>query len=116
MKILENKVAVVYGNGDVGGAIAKAFACEGATVFLTGRTSAKLDAIAHEILPRDGLIETAKLDALDEQAVEKHLDDVLTKAGKIDISFNAIGVSQKGVQNTPLTELSVENFFLPISL
>jgi len=33
MKKLENKVAVVYGNGTVGGVIAKAFAREGAKVF-----------------------------------------------------------------------------------
>ena len=57
-----------------------------------------------------------KLDALDEQAVEKHLDDVISKGGKIDISFNAIGLSQKGVQNIPLTQLSVEIFSFPINL
>jgi hypothetical protein len=34
MKRLENKVAVVYGDGAAGGAIAKAFAREGAMVFL----------------------------------------------------------------------------------
>jgi len=33
MKRLENKVAVVYGDGGVGGVIAKAFAREGANVF-----------------------------------------------------------------------------------
>jgi len=42
MKRLENKVAVVYGDGAIGGAIAKAFAREGAKVFLTGRTLTKL--------------------------------------------------------------------------
>jgi NADP-dependent 3-hydroxy acid dehydrogenase YdfG len=46
MKRLENKVAVVYSAGTVGSAIAKAFAQDGAKVFLTGRTSKKLDAIA----------------------------------------------------------------------
>jgi len=38
MKRLENKVAVVYGNGATGSAIAKAFARQGARIFLTGRT------------------------------------------------------------------------------
>ncbi|HEY4656184.1 MAG TPA: hypothetical protein VIH22_16815 [Cyclobacteriaceae bacterium] len=33
MKRLENKVAVVYGDGEAGGAIAKDFAREGAMVF-----------------------------------------------------------------------------------
>src|SRR5882762_6591344 len=114
MKRLENKVAVVYGDGNVGSAIAKAFAREGARVFLTGRTATKLKAIADEIASGGGAIETAQLDALDEQAVEKHMSEVIRKAGKIDISFNAIGIPQKGIQGIPLTELSVESFSLPI--
>jgi len=114
MNRLEKKVAVVYGNGAIGAAVAKAFACEGAMVFLTGRTLAKLEAIANEILPMKGGIETAQVDALNEQAVEKHLSEVIKKTGQIDISFNAIGIPQKGVQGIPLTELPVESFSLPI--
>lgn len=114
MKRLENKVAVVYGDGTVGSAIAKTFAREGADVFLTGRTVSKLDAIAGEILSGGGAIETAQLDALDEQVVEAHMSEIVRKAGKVDISFNAIGIPQKGIQGTALTELSLENFTLPI--
>jgi len=114
MKRLENKVAVVYGDGGVGGVIAKAFAREGANVFLTGRTLKKLNAIADDIAAGGGTIETATLDALDEQAVEEHMRETVKKAGRVDISFNAIGISQKGIQGIPLTELSVENFSLPI--
>ena len=115
MKRLENKVAIVYGDGSVGGAIAKAFAREGARVFLTGRTTKKLDAIAEEILSNGGVIETAQLNALDEKAVEEHMSETVWKAGQVDITFNAIGVSQKGIQSLPLVELSVENFSLPIT-
>lgn len=115
MKRLENKVAVVYGDGATGTAIAKAFAKEGAKVFLTGRTLTKLDAIADKILSGGGVVETTKLDALDEQAVEKHMSEVIKKAGKVDISFNAIGIPQTGIQGTLLTELSLEKFSRPIS-
>ncbi len=115
MNRLENKVAVVYGDGSIGAAIAKAFAREGARVFFTGRTMAKLDAVAGEVLPGVGTIETAQVNALDEQAVEKHMEDVIKKAGKIDISFNAIGIPQTGIQGIPFTELSVESFSLPIT-
>jgi len=115
MKRLENKVAVIYGDGTVGGAIAKSFAQEGAKVFLTGRTLEKLDAIANEIKSNGGTVETGKLDALDEKAVEKHMSEIIKQAGKIDISFNAIGIPQKGIQGIPLTELSVERFSLPIT-
>ena len=48
--LLENKNAVIYGaGGSIGGAVARAFAREGARVFLTGRTEAKLKAVADEI-------------------------------------------------------------------
>jgi len=115
MKRLENKVAVVYGDGNVGGAIAKAFASEGAKVFLTGRTPARLKTIAGDISSKGAFIETAVLDALDEQAVEKHMDGMIKAAGKIDISFNAIGIPQKGIQGIALTDLSLESFLLPIT-
>ena len=112
---LDNKVAVVYGDGATGGAVAKAFAREGARVFLTGRTSTKLHAIADDIKSGGGSVETAILDALDEQAVEKHMNEIVSKAGKVDISFNAIGLPQTGIQGIPLTELSVESFIHPIT-
>lgn len=115
MKKLENKVAVVYGDGAIGSAIAKAFAREGARVFLTGRTLTKLNTIDDEIMSDVGAIDTAKLDALDEQAVEIHMNEVISKAGKIDISFNAIGIPQKDARDIPLTELSLERFSLPIT-
>ena len=114
--LLNKKNAVVYGaGGSVGGAVAGAFAREGARVFLTGRNLAKLDAVAKEILAGEGAVETAQVDALDEQAVEKHISEVVEKAGGINISFNAIGIPQQGIQGIPLTELSVERFSLPIT-
>ena len=48
--LLENKNAVIYGaSGSIGGAVARAFAREGARVFLGGRTLATLDEVAEEI-------------------------------------------------------------------
>ena len=43
--LLEDKTAVIYGaGGAIGGAVARAFAREGARLFLTGRDRAKVDA------------------------------------------------------------------------
>jgi NAD(P)-dependent dehydrogenase (short-subunit alcohol dehydrogenase family) len=45
--LLENRNAVIHGGaGSIGGAVARAFAREGARVFLAGRTPAKLDRVA----------------------------------------------------------------------
>jgi NAD(P)-dependent dehydrogenase (short-subunit alcohol dehydrogenase family) len=115
MNRLKDKVAVIYGDGSIGSAIAKAFAKEGANVFLTGRTKVKLETIASEILTEGGKIEIAQVDALDEKAVAKHIDDVIKKTGSVDISFNAIGISSSDAQHIPLTALSLENFSLPIA-
>ena len=114
--LLENKNAVIYGAaGAVGSAVAKAFAREGARLFLTGRDLGALDALAKEITAAGGAVETAEVDALDEKAVTDHVDDVVDKAATVDISFNAIGIPQQGMQGIPLTELSVDNFASPIN-
>jgi 3-oxoacyl-[acyl-carrier protein] reductase len=58
--LLENKNAVIYGGaGSIGRAVARAFAREGATVHLTGRTLASLDEVAEEIRSAGGRVETA---------------------------------------------------------
>jgi 3-oxoacyl-[acyl-carrier protein] reductase len=111
--LLENKNAVIYGGGGkVGGAVTRAFAREGAKVFLAGRTLGPLDAAAEEIRSSGGVAETALVDALDEQSIERHLGEVVHKAGSIDISFNAISI--RDVQLIPLVEMSREDFMNPI--
>ncbi len=113
--LLENKNAVIYGaGGAIAGAVARAFAREGAKVFLAGRTLARLDAVAREIFAAGGAVETAQVDALDEQSVEKHIAGVAMKAGGIDVSFNAI--SMEDVQGTPLIEMSLKDFSQPITI
>lgn len=116
MNRLKNKVALIYGNGAVGGAIAAAFAHQGARIFLAGRTDSKLKSIADEVRFDGGTIETTTLDTLDVSAVEQHVQDVIRKAGRIDISFNATGLSSRDVEHIPLLDLSVENFSLPIAM
>jgi 3-oxoacyl-[acyl-carrier protein] reductase len=112
--LLHDKVAVVYGaGGAIGGAVARAFGAEGAQVFLSGRRLAPVQAVAEEIRAAGGSAEAAEVDALDEEAVDQHLDQVAEQAGRIDVSFNAIGIH--AVQGTPLTELALSDFVYPIS-
>jgi NAD(P)-dependent dehydrogenase (short-subunit alcohol dehydrogenase family) len=112
--MLEQKVAVIYGaGGAIGGAVALAFAREGARLFLAGRTAAKLDKVAAEIVKSGGAVETAVVDALDERAVDTFVDGVAAQAGSIDISFNVISY---GDVQKPLMEISVEEFLRPIQI
>jgi len=111
--LLENKNAIIYGGGGaIGGAVARTFAREGASVFLAGRTLTTLDEVAEEIRSAGGVAETAQVDALDEQAVDRYVDAVAEKAGDIDISFNLI--SYQDVQGTPLAEMPPEVFERPV--
>jgi 3-oxoacyl-[acyl-carrier protein] reductase len=110
--LLEGKNAVIYGaGGGIGGAMARAFAAEGARVFLTGRTREKLDALAEEIGSKGGTAEVATFDALDKQAVEEHADAVAAQGG-LHISFNLIAHPTK--HGTPMVEMDVDEYLQPI--
>lgn len=115
MDILQNKNAVIYGaGGSLGGAVAKALAEAGAKVFLTGRNINSVQKVADEILKSGGKAEVDVVDALDEKAVNNHIESIVQKAGKVDISFNAIGVDI--VMNVPLVDISVADFVSPITM
>lgn len=113
--LLRDKVAVIYGaGGAVGGAVARAFAREGANLLLAGRHLAPLEVIAKDVVSSGGSAEAAEVDALDEQAVDQHLRSVVDKAGRVDISFNAVGIPNPKIR-APLLELDIEQFSLPIA-
>jgi NADP-dependent 3-hydroxy acid dehydrogenase YdfG len=71
--LLQDRNTIIYGaGGSIGAAVARAFAREGATVHLCGRTREPLQALAKELTATGGKAKVAVLDALDEQAVEEH--------------------------------------------
>lgn len=112
-KLLENKNAVIYGaGGAIGGAVAHAFAREGANLFLSGRTLDSVERAAKDIRAAGRVAETAQVDALDGREVEAHMAEVEQEAGSIDISFNAIGIED--IQGALLIEMSLEDFAKPI--
>jgi 3-oxoacyl-[acyl-carrier protein] reductase len=112
--LLEDKNAVVYGGGgSIGGAVARAFAREGAKVFLAGRTPESLDGVAEQIRSAGGAAEAVRVDALDEGAIDEHADTVAASAGSIDVSFNAISI--RDVQLMPLAEMTRQDFMSPIA-
>ena len=86
--LLEDKTALIHGGGGaIGGAVARAFAGAGAHVYLAGRTTARLEAVADDI---GDAADVAEVDALDERAVAEHADAVAAEAGGIDIALNAV--------------------------
>ncbi len=111
--LLERKNAVIYGaGGAIGGAVARAFAREGARVFLAGRTHVPVAALAEEISAGGGLAQAAEVDALDEAAVEAHVAAVASQVPAIDVSFNALGMED--VQGSPLLDMTLDDFAKPV--
>ncbi|MEV6844192.1 SDR family oxidoreductase [Actinoplanes sp. NPDC051411] len=113
--LLEGRNAIVYGGGgSIGGAMARAFAEQGAHVFLAGRTQAGLDAVAAEIVANGGRADTAIVDARDEAAVDAHADEVARAAGGIQISVNVI--TDNDVQGKPAAEMAVADYLAPVEV
>jgi NAD(P)-dependent dehydrogenase (short-subunit alcohol dehydrogenase family) len=111
--LLEGKTAVIYGaGGGIGRGVAPAFAREGARVVLAGRTRAPLEAVAAEVAAAGGEAEVAEVDALDEAAVDAHLDGVLERHGRLDVAFNL--VARGDVQGAPLVDMPVDDILRPV--
>ncbi len=113
--LLEGKNAILYGaGGPIGGAVARAFAREGAAVHLTGRTAERLDRLAEAIRSAGGRAETACFDVFDGAgaAVRDHADAVAARAGSIDVSFSLVPMSVK--QGTPLVEMAAADVERPV--
>lgn len=112
--LLENRTAIVHGgSGSVGSAVARAFAREGADVYLTGRTRARLEEVATGIREAGGVAHVDVLDVLDRDAVERHAAAVTDHSDGIDICFNA--TFNDDIQGTPLVDMLVHDVMRPVT-
>jgi 3-oxoacyl-[acyl-carrier protein] reductase len=113
--LLRDKTAVVYGGGGpIGGAVARAYAGEGARVFLAGRSRERLDRVAEEITASGGIAEVTQVDALDEEAVDEHANAIAKQAGGIDVSFNAVG--RGDIHGTSVVDMPFDVFVDPVMI
>jgi NAD(P)-dependent dehydrogenase (short-subunit alcohol dehydrogenase family) len=111
--LLKDRTAIVYGaSGAVGGAVAKAFAREGARVFLAARGRDRLEAVASELRALGGRADVAPVDATDKAAVEAHLSAIAAEAGPVRIMFNAIDWGD--VQGAELAEMAFDQVLRPV--
>jgi NAD(P)-dependent dehydrogenase (short-subunit alcohol dehydrogenase family) len=81
MMLLNDKVAVIYGaGGGIGGAVARAFALEGAEVHLTGRRLGPVNVVARKSPPPADPPRRPRSTRSDERAVDAHLQSVIDRA------------------------------------
>lgn len=92
----DKKVAVITGGtGAIGGAIAWRLGLEGATVFIGGRNTAKLNDIVQQMKNKKIDAYSLILDVEDCNSIEKSVLKVMEEKGKIDILVNCAGGSTR---------------------
>ena len=112
--LLENKVAVIHGGGgSIGAAAARVFARECARVFLAGRSLPRLESAAESARRQGAEVSVDVVDAMDQEAVDRHIDDVAATAGSVDIALNAVGFDH--VQGLAITDTAVDDFLFPVA-
>jgi 3-oxoacyl-[acyl-carrier protein] reductase len=107
--LLSGKSVVIYGaTNPIGATVARAFAEEGAAVYLAGRSPARLQPIARDILDAGGAAEVAEVDPLDMTSVSEHLHRVGVQHGTVDFSLN---LAFLGIESAArLCNLTAEQF------
>ncbi len=101
--IQDRVVVITGGTGVLGQHIAQYLAGEGAKVVILGRNKAKGEALTDAILksgaPGDALFLEGNV--MDRAQLEKNLDTVMARYGKVDALINAAGGNQPGATIPP---------------
>jgi NAD(P)-dependent dehydrogenase (short-subunit alcohol dehydrogenase family) len=94
---LNGKIAIVTGGaGGIGEALALGLGVHGATVIVSSRNQEAIDKVAKQISDVSGNPAVAiASDVTDETSVQKMVDAVVEKFGRIDILVNAMGMNIK---------------------
>lgn len=105
----EGKVALVTGAGTGNGeSITKRLYAGGASVALVSRSLEPLHAICERIDPEDARTIAIEADVRDSGAVEKAINRVLEKFGKLDLAVNNAGIT--GPAGTNVQDLELESW------
>jgi NAD(P)-dependent dehydrogenase (short-subunit alcohol dehydrogenase family) len=106
--LLQNKVALITGSGrGIGRAMAKLFAKEGASVFLTARTDSELASTAKEIEVDGGKVAFVTADLTQAADAERVFETARARFGRVDILVNNAGHYGPVV---PVEEYPLEEF------
>jgi len=101
---LDDRIALVTGaSSGIGLAIARRFAAEGATVYLTGRRKAELDAAVEQVGTR-GIAVQADVSDLDD--LDRLFAEITDRSGRLDIVVANAGVGEYG----PLGAITEEEY------
>ena len=99
---IKGKVVVITGGtGVLGKAIAAYLAQEGAKVVILGRREEAGNAIAADIKANGGEAMFLKTDVMDQDVLERNLEDIVAAYGRVDSLLNAAGGNMPGATISP---------------
>lgn len=106
-KILQLKKKVVLitgGSRGLGLVLARQLAKQGAHIVICARRQNELDKAVEQVLAQGGKVSAFQCDVADKAAVEKMIDEITAKHGKIDVLINNAGIIQVGPASLMRTE------------
>jgi 3-oxoacyl-[acyl-carrier protein] reductase len=113
--LLEGKHALVFAaSGAIAGAVARRFALEGATVWLSGQSIESVTPVAERIAAQGGVSHTEVVDATVATDIDRYVDRVADEAGRIDVVFNGIGGRPVDLgYPASIADMDLDQFVLP---
>jgi len=91
-------VLVAGGTGGLGHAVSLTFLAEGARVVVTYREAKGMEQLKSEAVGMPGVLEGVQVDVTDEAAIEKLINEIVTKHGHLDALVNTVGGYVGGVK------------------
>ncbi|WP_150460109.1 SDR family oxidoreductase [Nesterenkonia ebinurensis] len=85
-------VLITGASSGIGSAAAEQLAQDGHTVVLGARRTDRLDELTHRIREAGGTAEALHLDVTDADSVQRAVDEVLARHGRLDVMINNAGV------------------------
>jgi NAD(P)-dependent dehydrogenase (short-subunit alcohol dehydrogenase family) len=111
---MKNKVAVITGgNGTLGNAFVRCLAQAGVRVFILDRNAEKSVEVIADFAKEGLTVEAVYCDVLEESVVASAVEEVLSKAGRVDILINGAGGNRPGATVGPdssIFELGIDDF------
>lgn len=116
--LLAAKNTVIFAStGAVSSEVARTFAKEGATVWLSGRNQEKLEVLKRQIEAGGGKAHAERVDATAAREVERYLERVAREVGSVDVVFNGIGLKPAELgYPARSTSLELDTFLKPFHI